>query len=157
TFGDHIEALRWHLWRAIIGFAVCLVASFFIAEPALEFIAKPARQQLLALKRRQLDAKIKEHQHQVEAAQQKGDDPFDYKERKMKCPEIAKRLGLPEDEVFTFTIQVDSKGEALDVAVIDLEDINQPTLRVFTVLEGMMIFFKVSIYLGIVLGSPWIF
>ena len=33
TFGEHIEELRWHLWRAILGFLIALVASFFISKP----------------------------------------------------------------------------------------------------------------------------
>src|SRR5579872_5599970 len=46
TFGEHIEDLRTHLIRGIIGFCVALFASFFIGNWVLHFIAKPVEQQL---------------------------------------------------------------------------------------------------------------
>src|SRR5207247_5878773 len=47
TFGEHIEELRWHLWRAILGFLIALVASFFISKPVLHYIIiKPVEDQL---------------------------------------------------------------------------------------------------------------
>src|SRR5256885_17250581 len=47
TFGEHIEELRWHLWRAILGFLVAVVASFFISKPVLHYIIiKPVEDQL---------------------------------------------------------------------------------------------------------------
>src|SRR3954447_16034343 len=46
SFGDHIEELRVHLWRAIAGFAVALFASFFIGHIVVGFITAPVKQQL---------------------------------------------------------------------------------------------------------------
>src|SRR5262249_54964833 len=46
SFGDHIEDLRIHLWRAIAGFVVALIFSFFIGKPVLRFIARPVEEQL---------------------------------------------------------------------------------------------------------------
>src|SRR5438876_40530 len=121
TFGEHIEALRWHLWRAIIGFAFCLVGSFFIGEPALEFIAAPVKKQLLEFKKDQLNAKFK--QHEKEVAEQ-GDDAFKEVERDIDIQALAKRLGLdsakakeaglevPEERWAKVTFKEDTKAVA---------------------------------------------
>src|SRR5215472_21479 len=46
SFGDHIEDLRTHLWRAIKGFFLACVLGFFLGKPVLAFIARPVEQQL---------------------------------------------------------------------------------------------------------------
>jgi Tat protein translocase TatC len=48
TFGEHIEDLRRHLIRAIAGFLVALVFSFYPGYYVLEFIKAPVRRQLEA-------------------------------------------------------------------------------------------------------------
>src|SRR5262245_33543182 len=48
TFGEHIEDLRWHMWRAIAGFLIALVVSFFIGPSVLRFISAPVERQLVA-------------------------------------------------------------------------------------------------------------
>jgi sec-independent protein translocase protein TatC len=46
SFGEHIEDLRTHLWRAIKGFFIALFFSFFIGKQVLAFIAAPVVAQL---------------------------------------------------------------------------------------------------------------
>jgi sec-independent protein translocase protein TatC len=46
SFGDHIEELRTHLWRAIFGFLVALFGSFFIGKYVMEYITAPVKAQL---------------------------------------------------------------------------------------------------------------
>jgi sec-independent protein translocase protein TatC len=54
SFGDHIEELRTHLWRAIYGFGAALFLSFFIGHFVVEWITRPVKQELHAFyKRRQ--------------------------------------------------------------------------------------------------------
>src|SRR5205807_2299863 len=49
TFGEHIEELRWYLWRAIIGFLIAMFASFFLAQPVLRhIIISPVEHELQA-------------------------------------------------------------------------------------------------------------
>lgn len=48
SFGDHLEELRLHLWKAISGFLVALFFSFFIGKPVLHLIAAPVTSQLRA-------------------------------------------------------------------------------------------------------------
>ena len=46
SFGEHIEDLRTHLWRAIKGFFVAVIFSFFSGKSVRTFIAKPVEDQL---------------------------------------------------------------------------------------------------------------
>jgi sec-independent protein translocase protein TatC len=46
SFGEHIEDLRTHLWRAIKGFFIAVFFSFFIGKSVLAFIAAPVEAQL---------------------------------------------------------------------------------------------------------------
>src|SRR5262245_32148857 len=46
SFGDHLEELRTHLWRALSGFGVAMVLAIFVAYPVLRFIAAPVEKQL---------------------------------------------------------------------------------------------------------------
>jgi sec-independent protein translocase protein TatC len=46
SFGDHIEDLRTHLWRAILGFGVALFFSFFVGYYVTEWITAPVRSEL---------------------------------------------------------------------------------------------------------------
>jgi sec-independent protein translocase protein TatC len=66
TFGEHLEDLRVHLIRGLVGFLVALFFSFFIGKYVLEFIAKPVEDQLAVYwdrynQRRQTDI-LKEYQ-----------------------------------------------------------------------------------------------
>src|SRR6476646_6617128 len=46
SFGDHIEELRTHLWRAIYGFLIALFFSFFIGKYVMNLITAPVKAQL---------------------------------------------------------------------------------------------------------------
>src|SRR6516225_5507463 len=46
TFGEHLEDLRKHLWRAIYGFLIALAISFFPGWYVLDFISAPVEEEL---------------------------------------------------------------------------------------------------------------
>jgi sec-independent protein translocase protein TatC len=46
SFGEHLEALRWHLIRAVVGVAVCLVGCLAVGERLLMFLLGPAQRAL---------------------------------------------------------------------------------------------------------------
>src|SRR5262245_24008570 len=60
SFGDHLEELRWRMWRAIKGLALCLVIGFIldsigdatgnewigIGKPMLKIITEPVKTQV---------------------------------------------------------------------------------------------------------------
>jgi len=46
TFGEHLEALRWHLIRAVVGVAICLVGCLIVGRSLLQFLLGPAQRAL---------------------------------------------------------------------------------------------------------------
>src|SRR5260370_31364813 len=60
SFGDHIEDLRKHLWRAIIGFFVAMVLSFTFSWWVLQFIMAPVEKALVVVQNRRI-AKFEEN------------------------------------------------------------------------------------------------
>jgi sec-independent protein translocase protein TatC len=52
SFGDHLEDLRTHLWRAVKSFLVAMVFALFIGKYVVMFIAAPVEQQLKAFNER---------------------------------------------------------------------------------------------------------
>ncbi|MFM8580311.1 MAG: hypothetical protein ACKOFW_02285, partial [Planctomycetaceae bacterium] len=41
TFGEHLEALRTHLWKAIVGWVLATIVAFYISRPVILEIQKP--------------------------------------------------------------------------------------------------------------------
>src|SRR4051794_27248711 len=68
-FGDHIEELRRHLWRALIGFGIALVFSIFIGKYVLEFIKAPVQEQLERFRDRRNVEKLANMDNDVKAKQ----------------------------------------------------------------------------------------
>jgi sec-independent protein translocase protein TatC len=52
SFGDHLEELRSHLIRAIVGFMIALFFAFFIGKFVLRIIAAPVEEQMAAFYQR---------------------------------------------------------------------------------------------------------
>jgi sec-independent protein translocase protein TatC len=223
SFGDHIEDLRAHLWRAIAGFGVALFLSFFIGKPVVKFITAPVKAELDRFYNRRVKKLMAERAGEAGEAKVKQISPFRYylfprehldalvkgrptaevndlprprivtKEEKeeQEHPNFLARLlpsvfGESKEKDPTYNdrggalreVVVDAKdpGPDLDrhfvrlpVAVEDplfvtgdqqvaqrkLLDIDNPTT--LNVTEAFMVWFKVCIVCGIVLGSPWIF
>src|SRR5262249_50958005 len=132
---------------------------FFIGEPALEFIAKPVKEQLAEFQLKKLNAQLDKHHHEMEQEEKNGVDPLNQVEQQVDMWWLADQLGIdrPKEQWGTIKLREDTKGKVIEYTKIQVMDINKPTLKFFTILEAMMIYFKVCIYLGIVLGSPWIF
>jgi sec-independent protein translocase protein TatC len=197
TFGEHIEDLRTHLIRAILGFLVAMVASFFIAPYVLRFIDKPVREQLSEYWRRFNERRQRELQADIKAGTED-----------LKLRPITTTIALPRRELRAFLLEEfpGLKDKAAPEEVIDLlpafQDIlrrldvddlvdwkefrggnyvefrnarlpdpmnvafemqkyhqlvRPPALTTLSVQEAFVVYFKVAIMTGFVLGSPWIF
>lgn len=95
SFGDHLEELRLHLWKAISGFLVALFFSFFIGKPVLHMIAAPVTDQLRKF-------------HKAHAAQVVKDLPSDRELQEANQPRFVKTSFLRKQ------IQSMVKGEPLE-------------------------------------------
>jgi sec-independent protein translocase protein TatC len=163
TFGEHLEDLRWHLWRAIIGFLAALVVSFFIGPMVLRFIAQPVEKQLHAFYEQRI--------HTIERELDAGDPqlkelnlPTDVR-LSMDRRELERQLGIKPQQAGADSkerIELSARIEEPLRFAIALSKAQQyvgrrPGLSTLSVQEAFMAYLKVCIATGLVLGSPWIF
>jgi sec-independent protein translocase protein TatC len=162
SFGDHIEDLRSHLIRALLGFGIALLASFCVGHLVLEFISYPIVKELKVYYEERMDkAKDKylaKLQEEGNAATEKGfvkvrRDAFEKLFGAVKAPEY-----LSSDGQFVQLPTIrDPKADIEDWIRKYRELTPEPTLKSFTIMETVLVWFKVCIITALVLGSPWIF
>jgi sec-independent protein translocase protein TatC len=168
SFGDHLEDLRTHLWRAVIGFAIAMCLSFFIGKPFLDWFII----------------------HPVEVQLQEYYDRLDAKQKAKALDQIAKNGDLDANKPRVVELEFDvghlqalAKGEKpkplahsdnanwvrlpvripdpviLGAEMMDAQRLlgRRPTVKSFGIAETFMVYFKVCMVCGLVVGSPWIF
>jgi sec-independent protein translocase protein TatC len=85
SFGDHIEELRNHLWRAVYGFLIALFASFFFGHILLGWITEPVKSELEAFYNRRVDRILRERGPEL---QDKMAQPTPFREMLFYKPQI---------------------------------------------------------------------
>ncbi|HWG46379.1 MAG TPA: twin-arginine translocase subunit TatC [Gemmataceae bacterium] len=203
TFGDHIEELRIHLWRAIAGFAVALFLSFFIGKAAVDFITAPVKQQLRAFYNRRVEKTMKDLQNDPNLM--KVNEPTGFikvyfrrdqlqavlkNEPAEKIDQIKRPLLVGDEkkteESSTLDKLIGRTGDKEkpkdDEEIVKMSDLvglwmshGEPlketgllqeatrivgdfdSMATLNVMEAFMVWFKVCMVCGFILGSPWIF
>jgi sec-independent protein translocase protein TatC len=179
SFGDHIEELRWHLFRALIGAGLIIILIFVLdgigyalesfgltngwelgaGLPLMRFIARPVELEL----NRVYDRRLQKLQSEAKKADEQA-DPNNLAHMKVWVQRgpIRQALGLgagegdPEENV-ALDFRYDPKGVAEATAKDNIQLIRPPLLSTLSVTEGFMIYIKVCLVAGIVISSPWIF
>lgn len=136
SFGDHLEALRIHLWKALIGLAICVVLALFIGHKIVAVVRAPIDS---ALKEYNLD-KLPEEE----------------------SPEQQKSI---EDLIASLSTQENPSAEnkALQKILQDyqhrinnIEDTMAEPVTLAVQEAFTTIYLKVSFVAGLVLASPWV-
>ncbi len=215
SFGDHLEELRRHLWKAIIGFGVAMIFGLFVAQPVLEFIAKPVEDQLESFYNKRVK-QIQKELNQNDSRVTEFNKPTPFVKKRFYGPQLKAFLdGKSAEEVNAFprpkvvtaeekkqkeswwgkvpflggsdkdedeekqiaegNVKVLTEEEAArdfyDLWVSDPEPLRTAAymqeaqrhvgkrfaLTTLNVQEAFMVYFKVAMVCGLVLGSPWIF
>lgn len=191
SFGDHIEELRTHLWRAIYGFLIIMVMVFVldavgtvlnkpyigVGKPTLMFIAAPVETQLKAFYDRRVE-KVKKQLIEKDPTLVDIDKPtdfirygFDAKQLRAllegKSPEEVSNFAKPdankddpeeEKNIVRLWVRVENPLLKNILEAKAIQEIGKkPALTTLSAQEAFMVYFKVAIVCGIVLGSPWIF
>ena len=169
SFGDHLEELRWRLWRALKGLAVCLVIGFVldgigtslgqpwigIGKPMLKVITDPVETKI----REFYHDRNEETREKLRKLREAGatDDPLlrvTVIPMRLRGPEIERVFGTPE-------VEVEQVINPTDVDVAAKQGSEQAgtnkTLTGLGVMEAFMVYIKVSLLCGVVLAAPWIF
>lgn len=199
SFGDHIEDLRKHLIRAVVGFLICMIASFFIANKVLIFIARPVDRQLQGYWKRyyaerhkqllvqardasvfipqvRMDVKVRKSEFRDLVVGILSEEFPNFKKMPRKEPELD-LLPLIEATMLSLGLENAVNWEELEpyrwaelkgtrvanplAFALHMQELMQqikpPSLTSLSVQEPFVVYFKVSLLTGFILGSPWIF
>ena len=182
TFGEHLECLRLHLWKAIIGLIIAVIFALFCGNHIIVIVRGP------------IDAALQRH-GAIEQVDDLGDFNFlealgNWWSGEEKVAEVvedaAEAPNESDDEEFSSTIRVEipvrelaselhrvddrypepapAESRAISVtlkspAFARLEAIGEQVNRPVTlkVEEAFLTYLKVSFVAGFVLASPWVF
>jgi sec-independent protein translocase protein TatC len=147
SFGEHIEDLRYHLWRAIVGFLICLVFSFFIGQPLLRFIVRPVEAELDYF-----------HAKRAQKIKQELDEGRNASLNEMNDPrEIDVELQNADGTFSPTKLRIRPLGFALQTQQAQRIFLNPNLAKTLGPTEAFMVYLKVCMVSGLVIGSPWIF
>eukprot|EP00913_Durusdinium_trenchii_P008822 g8288.t1 len=182
SFGEHLEALRVHLWKAIIGLVAAVILCLFFGSNVIAFVRGPIDS---ALKRYNypstenngfadfdfahwLKVKIgmeEETEPEKDPELEKKEEPADPNTIRVKIKAIDMHRGLKkvDPELVSKTKEPDDKTAfEIDVSAEEfaqlrkLVDKSNKTVAL-NVQEAFLTYLKVALIAGFVLASPWIF
>jgi sec-independent protein translocase protein TatC len=183
SFGDHIEDLRSHLLRALLGFSVGMVLSlFFFGQFVMRIIVEPVETQLERfalrnLKRDQAEAKEKIERTglmippitihlKIKKQTSSGETPpvLDKMvhgiERMLLSLDAHDLLG-PEDLAQGHYEIIEAQITDPFVFNKEIQEIstkvNRKRLTTMHITEAFMVYFKIAVMTGLVISSPWVF
>lgn len=182
TFGEHLEALRIHLWRAIVGLVIGTVAAFFFSDHIIRAIQKPVVAAMNDVFSTAPEGKIEKSQwesvkdwfgrtfRKSDAADAK--NPADGAAQpvdpgmilKIDTRTVARQLHelapetypLPPEGVAAPPILVELTGTPFGNALDEMKKASMNP-RTDGPDEAFMIYLKVSLIVGLIVSSPWIF
>ncbi len=173
SFWDHIEELRSHMWRAIFGFLIAMVVSLFFGVWATQFIAAPVERELQRLYDER-EARLRKQAKEMTGRGGELNQPSFFTLHAIPREQLDLLVkGRPTAEINAIPNPDDSEQKR-DLAMLwmrseqPVEDAivvnkalremgRRPALAAMSVMEGFIVYLKVSMYLGLIIGSPWIF
>jgi sec-independent protein translocase protein TatC len=171
SLGDHIEELRRHMIKALLGFFLAMIVGFIVSPYVLDYIKKPVEDGLQDMYERRLQ-KIMENQAELDQkmidlnnARRKhaGLEPDNSPPKvnlAVSPARLREFLGLPAEGASTEPqhLEVGMRPSDLYIITEGAGKLAQPRrLASLNVTEVFMVYLKVSMYTGFVLASPWIF
>lgn len=164
TFGEHIEELRNHMIRAIIGILVAFIVMVFFGNYVVKLIVEPVEDQLRVWSEKNLQRRAHAFNEQWGALPD-GERKTVHLEATLSPEQmrrLAKGLGVADADERTFPptrLDLDaSVGTLIEDITLPLAEVNRRwSLRSYSAQEAFMIFFKAVLGASVVLASPWVF
>jgi sec-independent protein translocase protein TatC len=173
SFGDHLEELRWRMWRAIKGLGLCLVLGFIldsigdatgqpwigIGKPMLKIITDPVETKVKEFYRERNE----KTRARLEEARKREREEGVTDAQILQTTTMPVRLRHPKfQEVFgNAELDVEMVLNPVEVDLIAKKGLDQSgaegTLKGMGVMEAFMVYIKVSLLCGVILACPWIF
>jgi len=176
TFGEHLEALRFHLWKAIVGLVIGTVAAFFFSNYVIIAIQRPVTDAMrkytnktpetidkslvqsfkdwwVSLSRKGTDGASGETDAKADPAMFIS---IDARELLRQFHEIAPQsFPILDEGVEPAAIKVSLEGTDFGKLIAHLRDENLNP-RTDGPDEAFMIYMKVSLIVGVIISGPWI-
>jgi sec-independent protein translocase protein TatC len=155
--GDHLEDLRRHLLRALAGFVVAAVLGFYVSPQVLNFIKAPVERELEQFHQRRQD-RLSRCLAEGDAKLEEANRPQAV-EILVPADRLRDLLGLPPGGAAGWepvTVCVRPLEWALLTGEASRLVGRPPGLVSLGAAEVFNVYFKVSVWTGIVLASPWI-
>lgn len=178
TFGEHLEALRFHLWKAIIGLVIGSVAAFTFSNYIIVAIQKPviaAMDQEFANPEKKTTAERSYWENMKQWFDQtfaKSGDKTAAETAKPADPTMFISIDAREIALQLHKLapeQYPAPPEAAEPVMISVPLAETPFGKLVTSLrresmiprtdgpdEAFMIYLKVSLIVGVIISSPWI-
>jgi sec-independent protein translocase protein TatC len=168
SFGDHLEELRTRMWRALKGLGLCLFIGFIldgigdrlglpwlgIGKPMLKLITEPVEEQVKQFYHERNEATRKKLD---EARQQGGDQRIT---RTVEIPGTFRVDNFPGQQG---PVELTGKWVVNDTEIYltsqqgEQDSDGRKYLQGMGIMEGFMVYFKMSLLCGFILACPWIF
>lgn len=185
TFGEHLEVLRFHLIRAVIGLAICVFFALLFGEDLVKLIRQPVD---AALRRANIVAGVQDGvkdfnfwksvgngfynmffppatptKEQIEKVAPKTDELKRTVSIELSAHELAAQLHEaapahypePPVELKDKVLTLKAKSEAFSQFRRGIEKIDRPVT--LNVQEAFVTYMKVSFIAGLIVASPWVF
>lgn len=186
SFGEHLEDLRTHLIRALVGFFVGVVLSFFIGGYALDFIKKPVEDALVEYhveyykrNKEQVNPLVERLKKEMSTSPElrQLNEPREMRQRlsAYEMDQLRRKL-FPElfepggPLAHVPPVAPDAEGPGIDLVTrMRPMDFLEPfqtgvalasrrsALTTLSAQEAFMVYFKVCLLVGLVISSPWVF
>lgn len=185
TFGEHLEVLRFHLIRALIGLAICVMLSLIFGEELVRMIRSPVD---AALRRANIIAGVQDSvknfnfwdtvwngirnqfmppatptTEQVEKVSVQSDDARKTITIELSAHDLASQLHeaaptsypAPSEDLKGKSLKLSAMSEAFLQFRKGIEKIDMPVT--LNVQEAFVTYMKVSFIAGLIVSSPWVF
>jgi sec-independent protein translocase protein TatC len=167
SFGEHIEVLRYHLVRAILGFIVGMFISLLFAQYVFRIITSPVEDQLMKFYDRRVQKvaqRLKDEKADEMELNKYQQVPVQMKAGDLRAllrkwgVQMADRVEVADDEDW---VDVPFRVRPLEFSIVMSQAARivgrPPMLSTMNVMEGFMVYFKVVAMTGLVISSPWVF
>ena len=181
TFGEHLEILRIHLWRSIIGLGICVIGSLYFGNHVIDMVRAPIDAALRRHNVLEEKVKVEDDVRKIDLLQHLRNLVFGDDDKDQQPPPEPE--GGAHSDTITVTIDAQNLAKALNQAdprfdVDPREGVREavslrltaPEFREFrktgeqvrkpvtlNVQEAFLTYLKVSFVAGFVIASPWVF
>ncbi|MBS0267247.1 MAG: twin-arginine translocase subunit TatC [Planctomycetes bacterium] len=184
TFGEHLEVLRVHLWKAIVGLVIGTALGFFVSRPIIIAIQVPVIKALdhhfgpgaaskgaiekgfiesavdwynSVTKKSLDDVKSEENAEEHGIADPRMKFSLNVRELAQSLHEFSpKEYPAPAEDAHGATIEISIAHSPLAEYLMENQRQNMNP-RTDGVDEAFMVYLKVSMVIGVVISSPWVF